>query len=193
MNHDFLADWGATIMDRRLFLTGIISVASVGWARADDQISLVTPVRRTTIVTADADASIAFYRDLLGMTVLYDREVDNPDLLDLMGTGYTSGRAVALQAQDSMAGTIGLFESLSGKEVEKLGTCSPDIPSGGAAVLFLTTEIDDLFSRIDKAKVQIKTPLKHYIEQGQGVRVFTCFDPNCVTVAIAQPDNPPPQ
>ena len=31
-----------------------------------------TPVRRTTIVTADLDASLAFYRDLLGFTVEWD-------------------------------------------------------------------------------------------------------------------------
>ena len=180
-------------MDRRLFLTGALSLAATGASKAESHMRQVTPVRRTTIVTADADASIAFYRDLLGMTIIYDREVDNPDLLDLMGTGYTSGRAVALQAQGSMTGTIGLFESLGGKKVERLGTCASDIPSGGTAVLFLTTDIDDLFKRVSEAGVQIKTPLKHYVEQGQGVRVFTCFDPNCVTVAIAQPDIPLPQ
>ena len=45
----------------------------------DDQTTRISPVRRTTIATADVDASLHFYRDLLGFTVEYDVRVTNAD------------------------------------------------------------------------------------------------------------------
>lgn len=67
-------------------------------------------VKRTTLIVRDRARSVAFYRDVLGMSVWYDDEVV------LSGVGLAAGargdrtRLVIMKAEDPVIGMIGLLE-----------------------------------------------------------------------------------
>jgi catechol 2,3-dioxygenase-like lactoylglutathione lyase family enzyme len=63
-------------------------------------------VRRTTLIVRDIDRSLAFWRDALGLTVVYDRMIGEPP--DDM-------RLVLLRANDTFIGAIGLLERQAAK------------------------------------------------------------------------------
>jgi catechol 2,3-dioxygenase-like lactoylglutathione lyase family enzyme len=70
-------------------------------------------LKRTTLIVRDAERSLAFYRDVLGMTVWYDDEIV------LSGHGLAAGRPgnrtrlVIMQAQDSVIGMLGLLQFIA--------------------------------------------------------------------------------
>lgn len=72
-------------------------------------------VKRTTLIVRDLARSLAFYRDVLGMSVWYDDEVV------LSGVGLAAGakgdrtRLVIMKAEDPVLGMIGLLEFTSPK------------------------------------------------------------------------------
>ena len=67
-------------------------------------------VKRTTLIVRDVNRSVAFYRDVLRLSVWYDDEIV------LSGTGLAAGakgdrtRLVIMKAQDPVIGMIGLLE-----------------------------------------------------------------------------------
>lgn len=67
-------------------------------------------LKRTTLIVRDAERSLAFYRDVLGLTVWYDDEIV------LSGHGLAAGgpgdrtRLVIMQAQDPVIGMLGLLQ-----------------------------------------------------------------------------------
>lgn len=69
-------------------------------------------LKRTTLIVADAERSLAFYRDLLGFSVWYDGEIV------LSGRGVAAGaagdrtRLVIMKAADPVIGMIGLLQWL---------------------------------------------------------------------------------
>lgn len=57
-------------------------------------------IRRTTLLVRDIDRSLAFWRDALGLTVVYDRVLGDPP---------STTRLVLLRANDQFIGNIGLM------------------------------------------------------------------------------------
>jgi len=57
-------------------------------------------VRRTTLLVRDVDRSLAFWRDALGLTVVYDR---------VLGTAPNTTRLVLLRGNDQFIGAIGIM------------------------------------------------------------------------------------
>ncbi len=161
----------------------VLCAATSGVVRADD--ARLTPVRRTTIATADPAASLRFYRDLLGFTVEYDVAVTEPAQLAAFAPGATSGRAIALRRGKRMGGAIGLFHAPGMKPV---GACEKSAPGGAVALLLLTDDLGALFSRLKAASVPfVNEPHTYDNGKGQGpTGTFTVFDPNCVRVGFAQ-------
>jgi catechol 2,3-dioxygenase-like lactoylglutathione lyase family enzyme len=69
-----------------------------------------TLVKRTTLIVRSCERSTAFYRDVFGLSVWYD------DQIELGGVGLAAGKKgdkthlVIMKAQDSTVGMIGLLE-----------------------------------------------------------------------------------
>jgi len=67
-------------------------------------------IKRTTLIVRDIDKSVQWYKDVLGLTVWMDTEVE------LSGVGLAAGNAgdkthlVILQANDPVIGMIGLLQ-----------------------------------------------------------------------------------
>lgn len=146
----------------------------------------LTPVRRTTIVTADPDASLRFYRDVLGFTVEYDRMVTDTGTLALLAPGALEGRAIALRYGEKMGGSIGLFWT-SGLPAQT--ACVSPASPGAVSVLLLTDDLARMRARLDAAGVPGVTPTASYDQSRGPTDVYAVFDPNCVRVAIAEIKN----
>lgn len=67
-------------------------------------------VKRTTLIVRDAARSLAFYRDVLGMTVWYDDTIVLGGVTLPVGARGDRTRLVIMRAQDPVIGMIGLLE-----------------------------------------------------------------------------------
>ncbi len=67
-------------------------------------------LRRTTLIVRDIDRSLAFYRDALGMQVIYDNAIRTPRDATSDEEADRASRLVFLRANDTFVGIIGLLE-----------------------------------------------------------------------------------
>lgn len=95
-------------------------------------------LRRTTLLVRNLEASLALYRDAMGMEVAYDQIITSRD-------GTSQSRLVLLKANDDRIGMLGLWE------LENAGDAPPpDVPetgfrTGEIVLLFNTPELDTVF------------------------------------------------
>jgi len=145
----------------------------------------LSPVRRTTIASVDPEASLRFYRDLLGFTVEYDVVATEPGQLAAFAPGAKKGRAIALRSGEKMGGSIGLFHAPG---MKRGGKCMATAAGGAVAMLLLTNDLDALYRRLKAAAVQfVNEPHTYDNSRGKGpIGTFTAFDPDCVRIAFAQ-------
>jgi catechol 2,3-dioxygenase-like lactoylglutathione lyase family enzyme len=70
-------------------------------------------IKRTTVIVRDLDRALEFYRDVVGLTVWYDREIE------FSGGGFPGTargdrcRLVIVEARDPQIGKIGLLQYLA--------------------------------------------------------------------------------
>lgn len=158
---------------------------STGWAAtwAPAQAIDFTPVRRTTIVTADLEASLAFYRDLLGFTVEWD--VTSPEVgsVAFFPPGSKEGRAVALRQGPLLGGSVGL---VWGPDVQAPALpCPMPAPAGSVAMLILTNDMPGLKARLKDAGVLTVGQEVAYENSRGPTEAFAVYDPSCVRVTFA--------
>lgn len=67
-------------------------------------------LRRTTLVVRNIDASLAFYRDALGMEVIYDNAIRTPRSAASDAEAERASRLVFLRANDDYVGIVGLLQ-----------------------------------------------------------------------------------
>jgi len=67
-------------------------------------------LKRTTLVVRDAARSLAFYRDVLGMTVWYDDQILLGGVTLPVGARGDRTRLVIMRAQDPVIGMLGLLQ-----------------------------------------------------------------------------------
>lgn len=93
-----------------LTLFVVLLAAAPGLAQpVPDSERIPVDVRRTTLVVRDMARSLAFWRDAVGLTVVYDRMLFEPP---------NQTRLVLLRANDSFVGLIGLMERQATKGTE---------------------------------------------------------------------------
>jgi catechol 2,3-dioxygenase-like lactoylglutathione lyase family enzyme len=144
----------------------------------------LSPIRRTTIMTTDPEASLRFYRDLLGFTVEYDVPVTDKNQLALIAPGAMRGRAIALRQGAKLGGSVGLSWVDNLKPAP--ATCDLAPQAGKTAMLILTDNLQAVHAKLKAASVTfISAPVMY--DQSRGpTDAFTVFDPNCVRIAFAQ-------
>jgi catechol 2,3-dioxygenase-like lactoylglutathione lyase family enzyme len=70
-------------------------------------------VRRTTLIVRDIERSLPFWRDALGLTVVYDEVIERPGRPEDPPGTVRSMRLVLMRANDTFVGAVGLLEYIS--------------------------------------------------------------------------------
>ncbi len=110
----------------------------------DDRVPI--DVRRTTLVVRDIDASLAFYRDALGLEVIYDNLIRTPRDAESDEAADRSLRLVFLRANDDYVGIIGLLQYRKPKKPAPNQGAEP-FSTGSIVLLFNAEDLDGTFAR----------------------------------------------
>lgn len=145
------------------------------------------PVKRTTIVVADIERSLAFYRDLLGMDVFYDGRIGNPGASDVTATPCEGLRMVVLQAQKSEVGMIGLMEIQQPRVPLTATQWDRRLKTGETILVIPTDEMRSLHERMLAAGVFVVTPpVRVVVPDRPEIHEMMVRDPDGVVVNLTQ-------
>lgn len=98
-------------------------------------------LRRTTLVVSDIEASLALYRDALGMEVAYDQELTSPNLGRSDDDGVNRSRLVLLKANDDFIGMLGLWQFLDRAPTEEKARTNT-FDNGDIVLLFNSEDLE---------------------------------------------------
>jgi len=149
-------------------------------------------VRRTTLIVRDVDRSLAFYRDALGLKLVYDQVIVRPGRAeDPPGTERRMRRAL-LRANDSFVGVVGLLEYTSPRLPDPpLVQARPGI--GEVILVINARDLDQRFERVRATPgvhVASEPQLTQYPSpDGKGtipVRVSAVWDPDGYFIELNQ-------
>lgn len=152
-----------------------------------------TPIdlRRTTLVVADIDRSLAFYRDALGMVVTYDRMIITPRDAATEDAEFVR-RLVFLRANDDYIGVIGLLQYIK-PEKPRLELDGTSFQEGTTVLVFNTSELEESFARAREVpgvvildEPELVTYPSYDGEGGIRVMVSALQDPDGFTVELNQ-------
>jgi catechol 2,3-dioxygenase-like lactoylglutathione lyase family enzyme len=149
-------------------------------------------VRRTTLVVRDVNRSLAFYRDALGLKLVYDQEIVRPPRPDDPAGTERRMRLALLRANDDFVGVIGLLEYTSPRLPAPSG--EPQRPGIGDVILVINAaDLDQRFDRVRATpgvKVASEPQLTTYPSpDGKGtipVRVSAVWDPDGYFIELNQ-------
>ena len=149
-------------------------------------------VRRTTLVVRSVDRALAFYRDALGLKVVYDQEIVRPPRPDDAAKVERRMRLVLLRANDDFVGAIGLLEYTSPRLPEP--TNEPQRPGIGDVILVINAaDLDQRFEKV-RATPGVRVATEPYLTSypspdGKGtipVRFSAVWDPDGYFVELNQ-------
>ena len=127
-------------------LTGLLLVAAQAAPVADSE-RLPVDLRRTTLVVQDLEASLALYRDAIGMKVVYDNMVRSPRGAKTNEEADSAIHLVFLQANDNYVGILGLMEYEKPVKAPPEQMPKPFEP-GSIVLLFNTDDLDGGFAKV---------------------------------------------
>lgn len=116
---------------------------------------MVTGVNHTSFTVSDMERSVAFYRDVLGMTVISDREVDTPFAETVSGIPGARFRVVYLEAGGDRLELIKYY-SPPGKPLNSR-TCD----TGSAHLAFFVPDLKKAYQELKAKGVSFRSePLR---------------------------------
>ena len=181
-----------------ILLIGILSSLGLCWhsvEAADDPIAKATDYplvhRRTTLIVRDINASLALYRDVMGMEVIYDEKINRPRA----GSEREQRlRLIFLKASHDYVGVIGLIDYEYGypdhpahtKPVRREG-----FTPGNAILLFNTNDLETQWKAVERTPgVEVISAPKLTLYPGYGdkpdiaVMVSKFYDPDGYIVEL---------
>ncbi|MCS6800379.1 MAG: VOC family protein [Chloroflexota bacterium] len=153
--------------------------------------ALTGPVRRANVIVRDMEASLRFYRDLLGFTVFFDDVVSAGAGGRILNVPCRAARMVVLRADEGTVGMIGLMELQ-----DAAGLAPPIEPAAvrlGEPFLALQSDrFSELVERLEAAGVQFVNHPAEFQVQGRRVREFAVRDPDGLMINIIESTPPSP-
>lgn len=149
---------------------------------------------RATIFCRDLDASLGFYRDLLGLVPVEEKVIEGAAAGALLQLPPCRMRIALLAPAVDAPACIGLFE-IGGTEVETLAPPRGRPAYGQTAVVLSTREFDRIAVRLAEAATPTLTPPLVYPKRQASARSpaglyheTIVYDPDGVLVSIMQID-----
>ena len=114
-------------------------------------------VKRTTLIVRDANRSLAFYRDVLGLTVWYDDEIVLGGVTLPVGARGDRTRLVIMRADDPVIGMIGLLQftapQLPAPESERT-----TLGIGDVVFVMQTEDVEAVHARLKQWGARVQAP-----------------------------------
>jgi catechol 2,3-dioxygenase-like lactoylglutathione lyase family enzyme len=149
-------------------------------------------LRRTTLVVRDIDNSLAFYRDALGLKVIYDNMIRTPRDAADDEAADRSLRLVFLRANDNFVGIVGLLQYRKPEKPAANQGAEP-FSTGSIVLLFNSADLPGTFAKarnVPGVRVLEEPTLTQYPSyDGSGtisVNVSTLTDPDGFVVELNQ-------
>ena len=159
----------------------------------NDAEPLINQVRRTTIVVSDIEASLSFYRDLLGMQVWYDGVIDQDQQRVAYDLPPGTRLRVCVLAGASHGGDSALVSGMVGlMQFLDLPQPPPAAPTrrpqpGQCLLIFDTDRMREIEYRMQQAGIQPVTPPARLDVPGRKVVYeMLAYAPDGVRVSFAQ-------
>lgn len=104
-------------------------------------VAAVGPLKRITLWVRDIEASLAVYRDALGLAVLEDKRLSGPQIARMVGLEQADLRVVHLGPAGSTHGWVGLYAIENTAPAPMAALAAPSgFPRHGQATLVFTTD-----------------------------------------------------
>jgi len=149
----------------------------------------LTGISHTSFTVSDMDRSLAFYRDLLGMTLLMEIERQGEFIEQVVGFPGASLRIVGLKLPSGSDHVLELIEYRvpRGQRID-LRTCN----FGSPHLCFVTDDIQSAYEELRDNGVQFKSPPVR-IPSGPSAGGFDAYflDPDGITLELSQPPSGP--
>ncbi len=149
-------------------------------------------LRRTTLVVRNIDASLEFYRDALGMQVIYDNAIRTPRSANSDAEAERASRLVFLRANDDYVGIIGLLQYTKPVRPAHHQGDEP-FSTGSIIMVFNANDLDATFEkarRVRGARVLYEPARREYPSyDGKGVipvMVSVVTDPDGFVIELNQ-------
>ncbi len=130
-----------------VFVTLLMFAAAPAYAEpvaAEDRVGI--DFRRTTLVVNDIDTSLSFYRDALGMRVIYDQMIRNPRDAETDEEAERARRLVFLRANDDYIGVLGLLQYTKPVSRPPHQGATP-FSTGSSVLLFNAKDVEKTFEK----------------------------------------------
>jgi glyoxylase I family protein len=122
------------------------------------------------------ERSIAFYRDLMGMDVVFDVELEGPSMESVTGRSGAKGRMVGGLIGGAMVELLALGEQPTGQPAPRIGYTN------------ISFRVDDLDATHAHVIALGHRPLQEPVDIG-GVRMFFVADPDGTAIEIIELPN----
>ena len=133
-------------------IVALVLVSTAGAAApVTDEERVPIDLRRTTLIVRDIDRSLAFYRDALGMEVIYDNYIRTPRDAASNEEAERASRLVFLRANDDFVGIIGLLQYVKPPRPAHSQGDEP-FSTGSIVLLFNATDLDSAFAAAREVK-----------------------------------------
>ena len=134
-------------MIRILLIVSALAAAPIAIAApVADEDRVGIDFRRTTLVVRDIDRSLAFYRDALGMEVIYDNAIRTPRDAVSDAEATRASRLVFLRANDGYVGIVGLLQYI--KPVKPASNQGDEpFSTGSIVLLFNAHNLESTFAK----------------------------------------------
>ena len=149
-------------------------------------------LRRTTLVVNDIERSLEFYRDALGMAVIYDNLILTPRDAAGVEDAERALRLVMLRANDDYIGVVGLLQYFKPAK-ETVDLAGTSFMEGTAVLLFNVEDLTGAFARASSIEgvvvIDEPMPVSYPSYDGEGVSdviVSTLQDPDGFTIELNQ-------
>jgi lactoylglutathione lyase len=145
----------------------------------------ITRVHHHTFTVSDMDASLHFYRDLLGFDLIYDKLRENLPEYDQVMQLHDVKVRVALLTDPTRESTIALLQFHNPKpQVREMS----NIYVGSTALAVQTDDIDADYQRLSAAGVRFTCEPVNIVRDGRlAARLAYGFDPDGIVVELYMP------
>jgi catechol 2,3-dioxygenase-like lactoylglutathione lyase family enzyme len=146
-------------------------------------------LRRTTLLVRDLEASLALYRDAMGMIVTYDQMITSRD-------GSSQSRLVLLKANNDQIGMLGLWQLANAADAPPPAVPETGFETGDIVLLFNTSELDTVFpaaAEVPGVRVLSEPTMREYPGDGVTYQVMVSMlrDPDGHIVELNRRVYPP--